>query len=184
MNPLKTYYHVSSNYDREINEFIPRIPHNRASGEDAVQKRICVSTSLQGCIKAAPTIWYHMHTYLNAEYYDPYTHMERLTTLLEQNEKVGYLFKVYEFYLDEGEVISASVLKENEWVPDADQTNEHWITKPIKPSKSYYILIENTKEENNQPIFDVTTYQLHELGGVENYYDTFNRQREAEMNAN
>lgn len=181
---MKTYYHVSMDYQQEIKEFVPRIPRERASGEDELQKRICVSTTLTGCVKAAPLIWYQMYTYVNAEYYDPYTHMSRLTTLLDHENKVGCLVKVYEFKLEEKELIAPNLLKENGWVPDADKTNEHWIMKATKPSRSYYALLENLKEENEQPVFDFTQYEQHELGEIESYLETFDKQRKKDSIGN
>ena len=175
---LKTYYHVSMDHKKDIKEFIPRIPKKHASGEDKAQKRICVSDTLEGCIQAAPSIWYYIHDYINTEYFFPYWHMKRLTILLEHNEKVGYLFKVYEFVLEESQLISPEVLKKNEWVPDAHKTNEHWITKATKPNQSYFILIQNTREENGEPMFDYTKYEKNELGEIENYYERYEKQKD------
>lgn len=167
--------------ETNIEVFVPRIPVYRAKDEDAVQKRVCVSTTIEGCVKAAPHFWYQAYEYVNADYYDPYTHMEKLTTLLDHDGKVGYLLKIYEFDLVENELVQPKILKANEWVPDALKTNEHWITKSTKPSRSYFILIEESKLENNEPVIRYTKYEHNELGRTESYLVTFERKNEKEI---
>lgn len=111
------YYHVS-NKEEIINKFIPRIPEDRAVDEDFTIERICVSTSLNGCLSAVP--WQY-----DIEYY---TDEELPIT-------------VYEFELNKNDVINSEYLYNNNLVCDANITGECWITKEVKPSKIYDIVI-------------------------------------------
>ena len=172
---MKTYLHISVDAHQDIEEFIPRVPLHRAGGEDETRKRVCVSTSIEGCVKAAPSIWYRAYEYPSMDSHDPYQHMSWVTTLLDHGERAGYLLKVYEFNLAEDSLVSAATLKENNWVPDADLTDEHWIMQPVTPSRSYYILLEDVKEDG-QPVFNYTKFERNELGRTESYFDTFERQ--------
>lgn len=178
---MKTYYHVSMEHEQEIEEFIPRIPKHRIENENDTHERICVSTTIKGCIKAAPSIWYYMYQSQFMECFSPYDDMDKLTTLLDHDEQVGYLVKVYEFDLKEDEVIHSHILKKKGWVPDANKTDEHWITKQVKPNRSYYLLLQNPKEKNGEPLFETTKYEKHELGNTENYFITFRRQNGEEI---
>lgn len=98
-------YHISDlNCDGET--FIPRIPEDAYIGEeDTKHKRICVSTSIIGCIRAIdPCMWYPSNKW--------YVHIPVGLNKLYENNRV---FKP----------------SEND-VPDVKITREKWITKRVK----------------------------------------------------
>lgn len=95
-------YHLSiDRHDDAI--FEPRIPDNRAGFEDNTIPRICVSTSIRGCLKALCMDGTHCSAYI-------YTPIE-----YNRNKIADNLYKptIYE-------------------VPDVIETREKWITCPVK----------------------------------------------------
>ena len=135
-------FHISRYREGEaaIEEFIPRIPENRMDGENDSMPRICVSDSLTGCFTATSNPSYEMYSYTREEYNCPYQHMSYLDILLEKNQS-GQMYRVYHFEMDESEVVSPAELHEKGWVPDALETNEHWITANRKPDRISYIFL-------------------------------------------
>lgn len=57
-------YHVSMGWTETPKLFIPRIPKTRADFEDSVTKRICLSTSIEGCLNAMAEKPYRSNTKL------------------------------------------------------------------------------------------------------------------------
>ncbi len=95
-------YHLS--VDRLGDEvFYPRVPNDRLEFEDDTIPRICVSTSVRGCIKGLGMDETHHHVFL-------YTPVEY------KGKKIkDHIFKPT---VDE--------------VPDVVKTREKWITCPVK----------------------------------------------------
>lgn len=110
--------------------FSPRIPMEIMKGEDTSIKRICTSTTLEGCLGSAP--WGG-------------------SLLLNLNENV--IFKVYKFDIndiEEGNLITAKELYEKALVDDALLYNEHWIVnQDIKPCEVFYIKIDSIVDSIN-----------------------------------
>lgn len=98
-------YHIScENHDDEI--FCPRIPDGAESWEeDYVTPRICVSTSIVGCVKAVdPCMWCP-----NVNWY------------------VHVPYNLEELYLN-----GSIVMPSKDDVGDVQITREKWITEPCK----------------------------------------------------
>lgn len=163
---MKKLFHVSLDYEDNIDIFIPRIPQLKSADEDNIQIRICVSDSIEGCLRAHPTFNYYFIEYAENKYSDPYEDMSRLA-YIKNIDKVGILIKVYEFTINNNTRIKSNkdIIKEK-LVYDAHLTNESWILEKIKPSDYKYILI--TDAEN---------YEYIELGKnvgeVVNYLDRY-----------
>lgn len=173
----KKLYHISYDYKKTIKKFVPSIPPQRCGGEDGTIKRICTSNTLEGCMIGHPNLWYHMMVYPEAEYCCPYEMMDRLTTLLDHNEEVGYLLKVYEFKAIEEDIIPPATLLKEKLVPDADETQEHWITKEISASHVFYVFITDAMLKDNKKTFEYTIYQEEELGRLADGDYHYNKQR-------
>ncbi len=172
----KTLYHISYDFKETIDEFIPRIPVHRCKIEDDTTNRICTSDSLEGCMKGHPFLWYNMVEYPESSYACPYDMMDRMTTLMDYNEEVGHLLKVYQFEVDEDKVVNPqSLLKEN-LVPDAEETQEHWIKEKISAKRTFYIFIDNAKLENGKKVFSYKVFQENELGTLEDGYYHWDKQ--------
>lgn len=124
-------YHISqlSEFPNETKRFIPRIPEYRASGENERIPRICVSDSLDGCFKAHPDAVHNINYAMDTE------------VLLEEGI-TGILYRVYHFLVDEEEVLFPNQLHSKGYVPDALDTNEHWILNEIKPVGISYVCLE------------------------------------------
>lgn len=103
------YYHVSFDIELE-KEFIPRIPRVKSIPEDQTIPRICFSPSVGQCLQALP-----------------YT--------ARDNIKKGAKFVIFEIDSSEFEegcwVSNRDIVKFN-FVFDAAETGEVWITKPMK----------------------------------------------------
>ena len=104
-NHLVPLYHISvENHDGEL--FVPRVPYGAKEwGEDYITKRICVSTSIVGCIRAVdPCMW--------CPRVDWYVHIPYNTEELYERGSV--------------------VVPSEKEVGDVMITREKWITEPVK----------------------------------------------------
>lgn len=135
------YYHMSIE-EEVIEKFVPRVPQDRMVGEDDKIKRVCVSTSLNGCLSAVP--W---------QYDIEYLAIEELP------------IRVYEFELSEKDVLNSDYLYENNLVIDANVTKECWVLKEIEPTRIYDIVL----REYSSEIYAVIPYnKLNDKEYVEN----------------
>lgn len=118
------FYNIAYNTEYLIEEFYTKIPENPMLGEDTTTKRVCVSTSLSGCLTAVP--WQDDLEYLSS------------------NELP---VRVYEFEINfndfkkRGTIYTPDFLYKFGLVDDALETQEHWILENIKPTKSYEIIL-------------------------------------------
>lgn len=160
-------YHISKDFKNNIDKFIPRIPRDRAKGENNTINRICVSPTINGCLNGEPSISYNMFDYPTMEFFCPHQAMEQLSTLLDHEEKTGYLYKVYEFDVDDSKIIKPEFLFENKLVPDALFSKEHWIIKEEVPNKFFYILVKDgIRKKNESTKFNYDVYELQNLGKI------------------
>jgi hypothetical protein len=160
-------YHISKDYNKTIETFIPRIPAFRAAGEDKEIKRICTSSTINGCLNGEPSINYDVYYYPQQDFFCPYEYMGKMKTLLDHKEAVGHLVKVYEFEIDEAKVITPEKLLNDKLVPDAMISKEHWITETISPIRSFFILIKNASELENKEIkYEYDIFEKKELGKI------------------
>lgn len=116
-------YHTSTSLD-EVIEFIPRVPELRAPTENDSINRICLSSSLEGCLTASPYPGYRIHGHFFWQ------------------DNSSFLIRVYEFDIDElnvDKLIPPEYLYYSESVGDAYFTDEYWCMEAIKPSRSYFI---------------------------------------------
>lgn len=125
-------YHASMDLDI-VEEFSPRVPSrdNRLYNEDYKTPRICVSSSIQGTLSAAP--WGGGNL------------IERIHIVDETK-----LIRIYEFdtnMLEPSDIIGPEYLYKTDSVRDAVITGEHWILKPIKPTKTYLIKLLHYSDE-------------------------------------
>ena len=104
-------YHISVNrLGDEV--FYPRVPNERAQFEDDTIPRICVSTSVRGCIKGLGIDGTHHHVFL-------YTPVEY------KGKKIkGHIFKPT---VDE--------------VPDVVETREKWIKRCSRVKKNQLLIL-------------------------------------------
>ena len=154
------FYHVSRDLSRNLETFMPRIPKDRLYQEDDSIPRICVSTSIQGCISAA--LWGGIAL------------KESLQEVPCPNnfnleEPFGVYLRVYEFeYV--GNYYTDQALFESGLVHDAKMTHEHWLLEPCVPSKVYDILLYDW----NEFIYDALTYDDEQrIGDGEEYDDVW-----------
>jgi hypothetical protein len=160
-------YHISSDFNETIETFIPRIPAFRATGEDERIKRVCTSSTINGCLNGEPSINYYVYYYPQQEYFCPYEYMGKMNTLLDHKEVVGHLMKVYEFEIDEAKVITPEELFNNKLVPDVINSKEHWILEEISPTHAFFILIKSATELENKEIkYEYDIFEKEELGRI------------------
>lgn len=145
---MKTLYHVSYNPHQPVQSFCPRIPLQRAHGEDRTTPRFCVSTSLEKCLLASP---YTDELFVK----DGYIENREVDLMLHESngdEFYGVPFILYTFHAKEEDILSPEELKE--LVPDALETDEHWITSAISPVSTHYYLLEDAfKKEGTWKYF-------------------------------
>lgn len=176
MNKAKqTYLHVSR-YKKGvpvIEEFIPRVPESRSLAENSQWERICVSTTLEGCLKGHPDVLYELIYQYQESYQCPEDDMERVEYLLERGE-TGKLYRIYHFDVDGSDVVTPDELLENGWVHDADKSQEHWLMKTVKPDRISYVFVRGADETESGIRFDMTEENdLSSFGAFVNFADMY-----------
>lgn len=121
---LKKLYRVSFKADK-TKKFCPQIPKHRHIDEDSITNRICLSSSIEGCLSASP---------YGGEF---------LEEILWGNS--SFLVRVYEFNVENiniKNIIPPEYLYQQDLVRDAHINNEYWIVNQnLTPSRSYFIKI-------------------------------------------
>lgn len=129
----KTLLHISYHPWNLVSEFVPRIPYQRAYGEDNKFKRVCVADTIDNCLLAAP---------FTDEMFEPRGYVENgEMDIYLLGEYSGVPFVAYEIEAPVAEVWSPGSI--SRMVPDALETNEHWITTAVKPKSHRYYLLED-----------------------------------------
>ena len=135
-------YNVQFPEEAVVGEFIPQVPCVRARHEDDKVKRICLSSSISGCISAVP--------WGGIDFENKFLNMSKI---------ISYPIKVYEFDTEdilEGNLIEPNELYENDLVRDALINEEHWvINQSLTPRRSYYIVVKDFVEE----VYDCISYK-------------------------
>lgn len=149
----KTYYHISMKTEESIGVFYPRLPkeHRPIPGEDREFKRISLSKSIEGCMNAI-SYYSYLEDYSLKEHrslfemFDIEPPEDFITDVVDdevdkkniiRNDSGYPLFKLYEFLIDDNDIMDTDKLKE--LVPDAEKTGECWATRDIVPLKSSVI---------------------------------------------
>lgn len=100
------------------NTLYPRIPRtiikNNEFSENNLIKRICFSTSIQGCATAMPN------------------GIKTLFNIINLEEKVGlpsiiHVYSIDEKNIDKNNILNDEYLFKNKLVPDVQYTKEHWV---------------------------------------------------------
>ena len=109
-------------------EFIPRVPKVILPNEDKTTPRICLSSSIGGCLSALP----RMHLLGGNSTY--------------RNECTGIFFAVYYFNIPEDDpyLLNPNNIKKN--VSDAVKNQEYWYLKTIKPIDIKYICVKDISQ--------------------------------------
>jgi len=129
----KTLLHISYQPWKLVSEFTPRIPYQRAYGEDNKFKRVCVADTIDNCLIAAP---------FTDEMFEPNGYVEKgEMDIYLSGENSGVPFVAYEIEAPISEVWSPGSI--SRMVPDALETNEHWFTTTVKPKSHRYDLLED-----------------------------------------
>lgn len=93
--------------------------------------RICVSKTIEGCIKAI------IHCHIQPELLR--------CQIQEKNKLLLYVYEPSTFLSNEY-ILSSKTIKEKKYVNDADRTHEIWILKPIKMKLHTVLEVINVKE--------------------------------------
>lgn len=144
-------YHATRFLDI-INEFTPRIPENRFHGEDEEIPRICLASTIEGCLTAAPFGG------------------SRLGENIDLPNGSSRLIRIYEF--DTGSISKENIIKpdylyQKDIVRDAEITGEHWITIPIKPTRTYLIKLTRYCDQYSEDDIAYEYVKLYESGEIE-----------------
>lgn len=130
---MPIFYHVSTDI-AHTGIFTPRIPNDRYPDEDATTPRVSVSPSIADALTAIPhggsqlsELLEHLHGYIKVFKID--------------TDKLG---------IHSSDIIGAQDLYNDGRVPDAENTNEIWITVPfvVVPADQEIIIISDWDEES------------------------------------
>lgn len=126
------FYHVSTDVQKD-GVFYPRYPESIMEGEFASIQRVCVAPTIDDCLSAIPNGG---------------------SRLDELNDRQQGFYKVFridteKLGIPENEIITSTHLFENEMVPDAEWTEEHWILTDFTVSEedTFMIHLNNWSEE-------------------------------------
>lgn len=128
---MKKLFHINSIFEEDVKVFTPRIPLSTAPDEDEMFPRICTSDTIAGCMHAHPSLIQDCGSLQVNKLFFP-----KLNTY-------GYLYRIYHFEESLKDIVTPSILISEELVPDAEETNEHWIMKPATPVNVSYLLVYN-----------------------------------------
>lgn len=113
-----TLYHVSIDANLEPHHFIPRIPGRCLTDEDSLIPRVCVSDSIDNCLRGCPDgyLFFTESTALQSAFLYVYE-IDMM--------KIGYQnIRLWQELID--------------LVPDAYKTKEYWITKDFISTPQIY----------------------------------------------
>lgn len=135
-------YHITRDLEHD-GSFVPTIPSAIMKNEDEVTLRSCWSTSIEGCLSSFPT---------------------GSSVLEDIIDVYGNRFKVFRINTDglnEADIITSAELYEYGIVPDAEITDEHWITKYIQvdPDNTFIIDILGWDED----VEDIIPYHIYKI---------------------
>lgn len=154
-------YHVSTDIEKN-GRFYPRQPSATMENELYDMPRICVAPSIADCLSAIPRGG------------------SRLDTL---NLEQGGLYKVFridteKLGIPDSAIIGWKELFQNAWVPDAEWTEEHWITEAftVPEEDCFMIHLTNWEEES----CDLIPHRIYELANAEYEGDYFQAYTDSE----
>lgn len=137
---MKTFFHISFDPWTTIHEFTPRIPLQRSYGEDNKIHRVCVSNTIENCLSAAP---------MTDIIFEPggYLETDDLSLYITKDNS-GVPFVAYELQADPSFVMHPAEL--SSLVPDALETQEHWIIHPVRPINRRFFLLEDVNTSGEE----------------------------------
>ncbi|WPQ59794.1 hypothetical protein [Paenibacillus polymyxa] len=154
---MTVYFHLSTLLSHE-GAFVPRVPENQIHGiKESTIKRVCVSKTIEGCFTAIGNGQNpHDANFVRRGYY---------VLFKIDTEKLG---------IEKRHIVSSRQIYRNGWVPDADVTKEHWITKSFQVPKEEmsYIQIQSFKQVQTMayPYEVVNLARNGDQGNVESIY--------------
>lgn len=144
------FYHVSTNIEKD-GHFYPRRPSMTMTNELFDTPRICVAPRIADCFSAIP---------------------QGGSRLDELNLEQGGLYKVFridteKLGIPDSAIIGWKELFQKAWVPDAEWTEEHWITEAFTVPEEDCFMIHLTNWEEDS--CDLIPHRIYEL--AEEKYD-------------
>ena len=145
----KKLYHISL---KRVDKFVKGIPASRRLEEDTITPRICLSDELRLCLSAVE--------------WGTAGKDGELDDLISFRDDEIRLIWVYEFEVDNNDLISPQQLYKSNKVIDAEATHEYWYIgeEPLIPVREYLIRVTDYTEDS---LF-IPSYKLSLLGD-ENY---------------
>lgn len=155
------FYHVSTDTSKD-GVFVPGIPEHIMSGESEDYDRVCVAPSIEDCFSAIPNGGSRLDE-LNL------TEIGFYKVFRIDTEKLG---------IADSNIITSETLFKNEWVPDAEWTNEHWILKEFTVPEEDSFLIHLT--EWDEVSYDLVPEHIQRIA-EELYEGDFSRAYDIEI---
>lgn len=120
-------------------EVVPSVPFNRLPLEDATQTRICVSSSLDGCVTSIGITDLALNSLCRIMKQQKNPNRRTLF------EALKFPFTVMEFEAECDSEGYWPTEKVSDYVPDAVFTNESWFIKPMRPCRVSYLWLTGGK---------------------------------------
>lgn len=156
------FYHVSTDIEKN-GRFYPRHPSHTMTDELFDMPRICVAPSIADCFSAIP---------------------RGGSRLDELNLEQGGLYKVFridteKLGIPDSAIIGWKELFQKAWVPDAEWTEEHWITEAFTVPEEDCFMIHLTNWEE-EPC-DLIPHRIYELANAQYEGDYFRAYSDSEQ---
>lgn len=152
MKKLPKYlYHVSFDLSHP-GIFTPRVPDSRRRGEDAVNARVCVSDTLDGCLTASPQGGQNLSE-----------------SLLETDDEVKiFVIDTEKLGLTLEDVLFPEELYRNGQVDDALLSGEHWILSEfvVPPEDQSIVHILSVEDGHWMPLIPFEVKSALEAKGI------------------
>lgn len=142
-----------------VNEFVPRIPEQRCTGEDDTIERICVAPTIIDALNAIP----------------------QAGIVVENMQKLGLPVIIHVYYLKADKLMENSEVRK--YVPDACTTGESWILeKPYGVFRIDYEImnckLRHTTDSEGQRIVNIICPEIKRVkhqSNVENFVKKYGK---------
>lgn len=161
-NALKLY-HLSRNIIKQ-DYFEPKIP-KYSSKNESKEKRICLSSSIEGAISSTFYQWFVVKNNINDNGGTISLNNEQQLKFMPYSEALVYEFDTRNMKAEN--IIEPHMLK-NYNVYDAEVTNEYWIiNETITPIRSYLIKLIQCNYLRNFKLLNDWLHEIHYISNLE-----------------
>lgn len=138
-------YHISKEIEKIHDVFIPRVPSDIMHMENEVIPRVCLSSTIEGCLGAVPWGGINLDELGRRSLTENVTYDELEITPWDKptSDYDNIYFRVYEFDIDENDsnLMTPEEIWEAGYVDDAVAHREFWYQDSCNPTDTYVVAL-------------------------------------------